>query len=151
MRWQRGAWVAQWVKHPTQFLLRSWSHSCEIKPHIRLCAGHRAYLRFSLSLSICPSPIHSLSQKRKVKKRKEKRNIINEVTETQRGYLLRVAYLVKEGDSPLVQDYYCTLFYINKMENDIKESSIISLWVKWFLITYQAHTRSFVLSAWIGR
>ena len=38
------------------FCLRSSSHSHDIKPCIRLCTGHWACLRFSPSLSLCPSP-----------------------------------------------------------------------------------------------
>ena len=37
------------------FQLRSWSRGRDIKPHIRLFAGYGACLRFSFSLSLCPT------------------------------------------------------------------------------------------------
>ena len=47
--------------------LMSWSQGCEIKPSIRLRAGWRACLNFSLSLCLSHSPslCLSLSQKKK--------------------------------------------------------------------------------------
>ena len=55
------SWSAFW------FWLRSWSQDCDIKPWVCLCTRCRACLRFSLTLSLCPSCTcsHSLSLKKK--------------------------------------------------------------------------------------
>ena len=47
-------WVAQSFRRPTfdSVQLRSWSQGCRIEPHV----GRGACLRFSLFLSLCPSP-----------------------------------------------------------------------------------------------
>lgn len=42
-------------------MLRSCSHGREIEPQIGLCGRQGVCFRFSLSLSLCPSPVHSLS------------------------------------------------------------------------------------------
>ena len=64
-RWDRGGgsrarvWLPEasvsWASD-SWFWLRSWSHSWDTEPRIGLHAEHRACLRFSFSLSLCPSP-----------------------------------------------------------------------------------------------
>ena len=53
---------SRWGTQVAQFFrLRSWSHGWGIKPHVGLCTEHGAYLEFSLSLTLCPSPtLHTI-------------------------------------------------------------------------------------------
>ena len=58
------------------FQLWSWSHGHKMEPPVGLYAGCGAYLRFSLSLSLCPPPwwcTHTLSLSLKKEKKKKKK------------------------------------------------------------------------------
>ena len=75
----RCAHVAQLGKQPTLdfssdhvLSVVPWSQGCEIEPHIRLCAGHGACLRFSLLLPLPPPP-----QKKRGKKEASLSNVIS--------------------------------------------------------------------------
>ena len=57
----QGSWVAQSVRGLTSFMLRTCSHGREIEPQIGLCGRQGVCFRICLSLSLCPSPVHSLS------------------------------------------------------------------------------------------
>ena len=66
------SWVAQLVKHPTRFWLRSWSHSHKMESWVGLCAYSMEPawdLSLPLSLSVPPLLVLSLSLKININKK----------------------------------------------------------------------------------
>ena len=81
------AWMAQSVNHP----ISGSGHDLAVhgfKPCVRLCAGSSepgACFRFCVSFSLWPSPAHTLSLKRKRKKKGEKERRKGEERKERKG------------------------------------------------------------------